>query len=112
MVRLITEEKPQEVWLLGAHRHLVRQRIFTAFAHEDHVPMVRIFKTAAELPIAEETEEGTVLWAIGNIKDEGRKLSDRVKALCQTAGDAENPVKASIDDGTKQEKEETECTVK
>lgn len=72
MMDYIREARPDEVWLMGSGSVPAARRL-----NRTGVSKVGLFKKAAELPL-DSLPENTVVYAIGNIANEGIELMNRI----------------------------------
>lgn len=74
MLLLARRLAPDEVWLLGAFQGVVSQKL----GRSPDAPFIRRFKKADELPLGE-PDGNSVIFAAGNIANQGHPLMERVK---------------------------------
>ena len=72
MIDYIEEEKPDAVWLMGRGCVAAKRRLSRSLQD------VTVYPSAEALPL-DAQEEGTVIYAIGNIANDGIRLMERVE---------------------------------
>ena len=73
MIKLCEDLQPRAVWLMGEQLPVLRRYLKKDCPGAE----IRLFRSAEEIPL--EAEKKTLLLAVGNIKNEGIVLSERVK---------------------------------
>lgn len=66
--------RPQKIWLLGASRQVVKRRL----QQTDFAPEITLFNSASEVALSG-LDADTVVFAAGNLANEGSLLMERVK---------------------------------
>ena len=84
MLRLCALLKPASVWLMGDQKTALRRYLKKDCPDSE----IRLFRKAEEVPLSSETK--TLLLAVGNIKNEGITLSDRVEKQLRRKGESGN----------------------
>ena len=74
MLLLAQRLAPDEVWLMGANRGLMERKL----KKFEKQPVIKQFAKASQLPLAQ-PDADTVIFAAGNIANEGQPLIERVK---------------------------------
>lgn len=74
MLLLTQKLAPQEVWLLGASQQIMRR----ALSRGEDAPLIRCFKHASDISFWG-LEVGCLVFAVGNIADEGHLLMERIR---------------------------------
>ena len=74
MLLLAQRLAPDEVWLMGANRGLMERKL----KKFEKKPVIKQFAKASQLPLAQ-PDADTVIFAAGNIANEGQPLIERVK---------------------------------